>query len=158
MGQLRQLTVPVQVGAGIARVAQIGLAAAHQRADSSGAHAGQRLLPQCLLEHIAVGTEQRLFQKSLLFAGDALVVLLLKAALDDAARTLRGFPPAACAAHAIAYQRPCCIAGQLPGTVVILIVLPDASYIRFSCKFHRFLPLFMPCRSFRRGAAGRRRH
>ena len=60
MGQLRQLTVPVQVGAGIARVAQIGLAATHQSADSSGAHTGQRLLPQRLLEHIAVGAEQRL--------------------------------------------------------------------------------------------------
>jgi len=91
-------------------------------------------------------------------AGDALAVLLLKAALDDAARTLRGFPPAACAAHAIAYQRPCCIAGQFPGTVIILIVLPDAPHVRFSCKFHRFLPLFMPCRSFRRGATGRMRH
>ena len=58
VGQLRQFTISVQIGAGIARVAQIGIAAAHQSADSGGAHTGQRLLPQCLLEHIAVGAEQ----------------------------------------------------------------------------------------------------
>ena len=62
--------------------------------------------------------------------------MLLKAALDDIARALGGFASTPGTAHAIAHQRPGCIAGQLSGTVIILIVLPDTSDIRFSCKFH----------------------
>ena len=88
VGELGQFTAPAEVGAGIARVAQIGLAAAHQSADSGGAHTGQRLLPQCLLEHIAVGTDEGLFQKSSLLPCSALGVLLLKHLFDDIAGPL----------------------------------------------------------------------
>ncbi len=58
VGQLSQLTAPVQVGAGIPRVAQIGLAGTHQRADRGGAHTGQRLPVHRFLENETVGTDE----------------------------------------------------------------------------------------------------
>lgn len=159
VGELGKPAVPVQVRPRVACMTQEHLAAAHQCAHSRGAHARQRFLTQGLLEHKAVGAEQALFQKGLLFAGQALgSILLLKAALDHIARALAGFPAAACTAHAVAYQQPCGIAGQFSCAIIVLIILPDPADIRFSCKFHRLLPLiFTLSRSFRHGAAGRMR-
>ena len=160
MGELGKPAVPVQVRPRVTCMTQEHLAAAHQCAHSRGAHARQRFLTQGLLEHKAVGAEQALFQKGLLFAGQALgSILLLKAALDHIARALAGFPAAACTAHAVAYQQPCGIAGQFSCAIIVLIILPDPADIRFSCKFHRLLPLiFTLSRSFRHGAADRMRH
>ena len=123
-------------------MAQIDLAGTHQCADCRGAHARQCLVLHGFLKHKAVGAEQRLFQKGLFLAGQTLgSILLLKAALNDIACALAGFPSAACTAHAIADQKPCGIAGQPACAVIILIILTDTSDICFSCKFHRILPL-----------------
>jgi hypothetical protein len=140
-------------------VADKGVAAPHEGADRRGAHARQFFLPQGLLEHKAVSAEQCFFQEGLFLAGQALgSILLLKAALDHIARALAGFPAAACTTHAVAYQQPCGIAGQFSCAIIVLIILPDPADIRFSCKFHRLLPLiFTLSRSFRHGAAGRMR-
>ena len=88
MGELGQLPVPDEVGAGVTRMAEVDIAAAHQCADRRGAHAGQRFFMRGLLEHEAVGVEERFFQKRLLLPCPALGVLLLKEILDDIARPL----------------------------------------------------------------------
>ena len=143
MGELGKPAVPVQVRPRVACMTQEHLAAAHQCAHSRGAHARQRFLTQGLLEHKAVGAEQCFFQEGLFLAGQALgSILLLKAALNDITCALTGFPAAACTAHAVTHQQPCGIAGQLSCAIIVLIILPDPADIRFSCKFHRILPLF----------------
>ena len=141
VGELREAAVPEQIGTGVTCVAQIGFAGAHQCAHRRGAHTGQRLFPDGLLEHKTVGADQRPFEKELFLSGQTFVVVLLKTALDHIACALGCFPAAACAAHAVAHQGPSRIPGQLPGTVIVLIVLPDKPDVRFSCKFHRLLPL-----------------
>ena len=143
MGELREAAVPEQIGTGVACVAQIGFAGAHQCAHRRGAHTGQSLFSDGLLEHKAVGAEQCFFQEGLFLAGQALgSILLLKAALNDITCALTGFPAAACTAHAVTHQQPCGITGQLSCAIIVLIILPDPADIRFSCKFHRILPLF----------------
>ena len=82
--------------------------------------------------------------------------MLKEAVLDDVAGAQRGLTASPCAAHAVAHKPPCRAAGQLPRPVVVLILLPDAADVCFSCKFHRLL-LFRLCRSSRRGGAGRTR-
>ena len=88
MGELGQFTAPAEVGAGIARVAEGGFPTPHQGADCRGAHACQRFLVGSFVEHIAVGTDEGLFQKSTLLPCSALGVLLLKHLLDDIAGPL----------------------------------------------------------------------
>ena len=41
MGELSELAVPVEIGAGVPRMAQECLPGPHQRADRGGAHAGK---------------------------------------------------------------------------------------------------------------------
>ena len=63
-------------------------------------------------------------------------------------------------ANRFVFQKACGIAGQFSCAIIVLIILPDPADIRFSCKFHRLLPLiliFTLSRSFRHGAAGRMR-
>ena len=88
MGELGQFTAPAEVGAGIARVAEGGFPAPHQCADRRGSHTGQRFLVGGFVEHIAVGADEGLFQKSSLLPCSALGVLLLKHLLDDIAGPL----------------------------------------------------------------------
>ena len=88
MGELGQFTAPAEVGAGIARMAEGGFPTPHQCADRRGAHAGQRFLVGSFVEHIAVGTDEGLFQKSSLLPCSALGVLLLKHLFDDIAGPL----------------------------------------------------------------------
>ena len=133
MRELGQPAAPEQIRTGVACVAQVGRSAPHQCAHRRGAHPGQRLLMRGLMEHIAVGADQSLFEECLLLSGPALGVLLLKHRLDDIAGPLRGLAASLCAAHAVTDQRPRGTAGQLPGAVIILIFLTDAANIRFSC-------------------------
>ena len=88
MGELSQFTAPAEVGAGIARVAEGGFSTPHQRADRRSAHTGQRFLVSGFVKHIAVGTDEGLFQKSSLLPCSALGILLLKHLLDDIAGPL----------------------------------------------------------------------
>ena len=88
MGELGQFTAPAEVGARIARVAEGGFPAPHQSADCRGAHTGQRFLVGSFVEHIAVGADEGLFQKSSLLPCSALGVLLLKHLFDDIAGPL----------------------------------------------------------------------
>lgn len=121
MGELGKLPRPEEVGAGVARMAEVDCAAPHQRADRRGAHPGQRLLVGGFLEHEAVGVDGGPFSESFLLPRPALGVLLLKDVLNDVARPLRGFAATFCAAHAVTDQRPYRPAGQFPGPVIVLI-------------------------------------
>ena len=55
------------------------------------------------------------------------------AALNDVACALRSFASAPGTAHTVAHKHPGCIAGELPGTVIVLVFLADAANVRFSC-------------------------
>ena len=156
VGQLGELPLPAEVGAGVACVAEVGRPAPHEGADRRGAHPRKLLHPGGFLEDEAVGADERPLQEALLVAGQTLGILFKEAVLDDIAGAQRGLTASPCAAHAVAHKPPCRAAGQLPRPVVVLILLPDAADVCFSCKFHRLL-LFRLCRSSRRGGAGRTR-
>ena len=114
VGELGELPVPDEVGAGVACVADVGRAAPHEGADRRGAHARQLLLPGGFLEDEAVGADERPLQKALLVAGQTLGVLLVEAVLDDVAGAQGGLTASPCAAHAVAHKPPGRVAVQLP--------------------------------------------